>query len=218
MTPTRHLVLGMVLTGAAGFVDAIGFIELGGYFTSFMSGNTTQGGAGLVNGEWSVVALTLCLVSLFFLGGVAGNLLSMSSLRWGPAAVSGFVAVGVALALVLVLIGIDQRQAMLFLALAAGAQNAILPMRGAVRLGATFVTGTLYVAAQDLALALRGKVPRWRWLQHLVIWLGLFGGAILGALLYRVISVQALLLPAVTYLAFTLGHLIAAKRRSPHSV
>ncbi|MBF0678369.1 MAG: DUF1275 domain-containing protein [Devosia sp.] len=217
MTPTRHLFLGMVLTGAAGFVDAIGFIELGGYFTSFMSGNTTQGGTGLVNGEWPVVVLTLCLVGLFFLGSVAGNLLALFSLRWGPAAVSGFVAIGVGLALVLVLLGIDQRQAMLFLALAAGAQNAILPMRGAVRLGATFVTGTLYVAGQDLALALRGKVPRWRWLQHLVIWLGLLGGAILGALLYRFLGIQALLLPAATYLAFALGHLMAAQRVPPHS-
>ena len=157
MTPARHLVLGMVLTGAAGFVDAIGFIELGGFFTSFMSGNTTQGGAALINGAWPVVGLTLSLVVLFFIGSVLGNLLAFSNMRWGPAAVSGGVALGVTGALVLVLLGHPPGQSMLVLAAAAGAQNAILPMRGAVRQGATFVTGTLSVAGpqgQGAALAL----------------------------------------------------------------
>ena len=212
MTPARHLVLGMVLTGAAGFVDAIGFIELGGFFTSFMSGNTTQGGAALVDGAWPVVGLTLSLVALFFIGSVLGNLLAFSNLRWGPAAVSGGVALGVTGALVLVLLGHPPGQSMLVLAAAAGAQNAILPMRGAVRLGATFVTGTLYVAGQDLALALKGKVPPWRWAQHLAIWLGLLAGAIIGAWLYSLVGIYALALPIFVYAAFTTGHVRAARR------
>jgi len=212
MTPARHLVLGMVLTGAAGFVDAIGFIELGGFFTSFMSGNTTQGGAALVDGAWPVVGLTLSLVVLFFIGSVLGNLLAFSNLRWGPATVSGGVTLGVAGALALVLLGHPPGQSMLVLAAAAGAQNAILPMRGAVRLGATFVTGTLYVAGQDLALALKGKVPPWRWAQHLAIWLGLLAGAIIGAWLYSLVGIYALTLPIFVYAAFTTGHVRAARR------
>jgi uncharacterized membrane protein YoaK (UPF0700 family) len=40
MKPQRRLFLGLLLTGCAGFIDAIGFIELGGFYTSFMSGNT----------------------------------------------------------------------------------------------------------------------------------------------------------------------------------
>lgn len=211
MTPFRHLALGMVLTGAAGFVDAVGFIELGGYFTSFMSGNTTQGGAAVVTGDWAVVGLTLALVALFFLGSVLGTLLAFSTPRWGPAAVSGGVALGVGTALGLVLLGAPASEAMLVLAAAAGAQNAILPMRGTVRLGATFVTGTLYVAGQELALALRGKAPPWRWAQQLAVWLSLFGGAALGALAYQGWQINALMLPLIVYLAFTLGHLLAAR-------
>ncbi|MDB5537022.1 MAG: hypothetical protein JWQ65_1897, partial [Devosia sp.] len=42
MTPAPKLSLGLLLTAAAGFIDAIGFIKLGGFYTSFMSGNTTQ--------------------------------------------------------------------------------------------------------------------------------------------------------------------------------
>lgn len=210
MTPTRHLALGMVLTGAAGFVDAVGFIELGGYFTSFMSGNTTQGGAALVALDWPIVGLTLSLVALFFLGSVLGTLLAFSTLRWGPAAVSGGVALGVGMALGLVLLGAPASEAMLVLAAAAGAQNAILPMRGTVRLGATFVTGTLYVAGQDLAFALKGKAPAWRWAQHLAVWVSLFGGAALGAMGYQGLGIAALIVPLAVYVAFTLGHLLAA--------
>lgn len=212
MTPARHLFFGMLLTGAAGFIDAVGFIELGGYFVSFMSGNTTQGGTALVEGALPVFGLTMALVALFFVGSVIGAALAFSSPRWGPAAVSGAVFVGVGLTMALVLAGIPANMAMLVLAASAGAQNAILPIRGTVRLGATFVTGTLYTAGQELALALQGKVPRWRWLQHLAIWFGLLGGAILGALVYRAIGIHALYLPIAVYAAFSIGHLLAARR------
>ncbi|WP_297104860.1 YoaK family protein [uncultured Devosia sp.] len=211
MTPTRHLVLGMVLTGSAGLIDAVGFIELGGYFTSFMSGNTTQGGAALVDGAWPVVLLTASLIALFFIGSVLGALAAYSSPRWGPAAVSAVVLVGVVTTLALALAGYPANQAMLVLAASAGGQNAILPMRGAVRLGATFVTGTLYMAGQDLALALRGAAPPLRWLQHLTVWFALFAGAAIGALLYRLLGIGTLGLPIAIYAAFTFGHLRAAR-------
>jgi len=211
MTPPRHLFFGMVLTGAAGFIDAVGFIELGGYFVSFMSGNTTQGGAALVEGAYPVFGLTIALVCLFFIGSVVGAALAFSSPRWGPAAVSFAVFAGVGATMALVLSGVSTDMAMLVLAASAGAQNAILPMRGTIRLGATFVTGTLYTAGQELALALQGKVPPWRWLQHLGIWFGLLGGAILGALAYRAIGIHALFAPIAIYAAFTVGHLWAAR-------
>lgn len=212
MTPARHLALGMVLTASAGLIDAVGFIELGGYFTSFMSGNTTQGGAALLDGAWPVVQLTASLIGLFFIGSVLGALAAFSTPRWGPAMVSAAVTLGVALTLALTLFGFPAKQTMLVLAASAGAQNAILPMRGAVRLGATFVTGTLYMAGQDLALALRGSAPPMRWLQHLGIWLGLFGGAAIGALLYGFAGISALTLPVIIYAGFTLAHLRAGSR------
>lgn len=212
MTPARHLVLGMLLTGAAGFVDAVGFIELGGFFVSFMSGNTTQGGAALIEGAWPVFGFTLSLVALFFIGSTIGAFLAFSSPRWGPALASSAVFLGVLATMAMVLLGVPATNAMLVLAASAGAQNAILPMRNTVRLGATFVTGTLYTAGQELALALQGKVPPLRWLQHLVIWFGLLGGAVLGAWLYSLAGINALALPIAIYAAFTAGHLWAARR------
>ncbi|KKB09496.1 YoaK family protein [Devosia chinhatensis] len=215
MTPLRHLTLGMILTGAAGFLDAIGFIELGGYFVSFMSGNTTQGGTALIEGAWPVAAMSLALVVLFFMGGLIANLLALAHLRWGQTLVSLAVLAGVAATLSLTLAGLPASQTMLVLAATAGAQNGVLAAHGNVRLGATFVTGTLYTAAQDLAFALRGKAPRWRWLHHLMIWLGLLAGAILGALAYRDLGIAALGAPLLVYAAFTIGHLVDGMRQGP---
>ncbi|MDB5521663.1 MAG: hypothetical protein JWQ82_1260, partial [Tardiphaga sp.] len=45
--------LAFCLSGLAGYIDTIGFISLGGFFVSFMSGNTTRLGielAGLKGG------------------------------------------------------------------------------------------------------------------------------------------------------------------------
>jgi uncharacterized membrane protein YoaK (UPF0700 family) len=39
------------LSALAGYVDAIGFIKLGGFFVSFMSGNSTRLGVGLAHGS-----------------------------------------------------------------------------------------------------------------------------------------------------------------------
>ncbi|RYE75513.1 MAG: DUF1275 domain-containing protein, partial [Hyphomicrobiales bacterium] len=77
MKPQRHLTLGLLLTACAGFVDAVGFIELGGFYTSFMSGNTTQLGIGIIGHQ--VVVLPLGLVVMFFLGSFAGSLLALRS-------------------------------------------------------------------------------------------------------------------------------------------
>ena len=42
----------------------------------------------------------------------------------------------------------------------------------------------------------------------------LFGGAALGALIYRFAGILTLFLPAAIYAAFALGHLVAARSES----
>jgi len=121
--------------------------------------------------------------------------------RWGRVAVLSLVVVGIAICLALHFSGLGAAQAMLALAAAAGAQNTVLQPIGAARLGATFVTGTLFAAGQDLARATLGKAPRWRWLQHLLVWAALCTGALLGGLAYGRWQMEALLAPALVYLA-----------------
>jgi uncharacterized membrane protein YoaK (UPF0700 family) len=200
LTPARALTLGLALTATAGFVDAVGFIALGGFYTSFMSGNTTQLGTGIVLGRGWALALPAGLLVLFFLGSFLGQLVSQSSRRWGPAATLGVVVIGIAISLAQYFVGVGPAQSMLALAAAAGAQNAVLQPIGAARLGTTFVTGTLFAAGQDLARATAGLAPPWRWLQHLLVWASLCTGALIGGLAYEFWQMTALLIPAAVYL------------------
>jgi uncharacterized membrane protein YoaK (UPF0700 family) len=197
VTPLRHLSLGLLLTATAGYIDAIGFVALGGYYTSFMSGNTTQIGAGLAHAD--LLVLPLSLVVLFFIGSYLGALIRQAGGRLGPAGTVAVVLVGIVTAIALAAAGFPPQQSMLALAAAAGAQNAVLQQVGTARLGATFVTGTLFAAGQDLAGATLGTAPRWRWAQHLTVWAALCIGALLGGLGYANWAMSALIVPAAVY-------------------
>jgi len=209
MKSQLYLSLGLLLTACAGAVDAIGFIELGGFYTSFMSGNTTQLGTSAVGAE--LMLLPLGLVAMFFLGSFAGSLLALHSTRWGPSLVLVFVMASIGLTLAMMFGGIPAGSAMLVLAAGSGAQNATLPFSGGARLGTTFVSGTLFAAGQDLAGAITGRAPRWRWLQHLQVWAALLMGAVLGAAAYAAFGVLSLLVPATVYALMLVGFAI----RSP---
>ena len=53
---------GLVLTALAGFVDALGFVRLGGLYTSLMSGNTTQLAVAIGHGEGQHALLPFLLI------------------------------------------------------------------------------------------------------------------------------------------------------------
>lgn len=209
MKPQRYLNLGLLLTGCAGCIDAVGFIELGGFYTSFMSGNTTQLGTG--QSQATALLLPFGLIVMFFLGSAAGSLAALRNRRWGPSYVLILVLLSVGTTLLLLLLGVPANLAMLILAAGAGAQNATLPFTGGARLGTTFVSGTLFAAGQDLAGAIQGTAPRWRWLQHLQVWVSLLLGAFAGATIYSLVGVLALLLPMLVYM----GLFVAFALRNP---
>ena len=60
------------LSAVAGYVDAVGFIALGGFFVSFMSGNSTRLGVGLAGGSQDA-AIAGGLIVSFVLGVVVGS-------------------------------------------------------------------------------------------------------------------------------------------------
>ena len=211
MTPAPHLSLGLVLTAAAGMIDVVGFIELGGFYTSFMSGNTTQLGAGLAR-MGPMLALPAGLVVMFVVGSFLGSLISAIGVRRGRVGVLSIVIAGLLSTLTLHANGFSPAQAMLALATAAGAQNAVLPQTGAARLGATFVTGTLFAVGQDLARAVRGEAPPLRWVQHLLVWLALLLGAAIGAVAYGQWQVGALIVPGAIYLVYLIGFIVRTPR------
>ncbi len=205
MTPPARLMTGLILTAVAGFVDALAFIELGGYFASFMSGNTTQLGLAL-NGPDGKAAqylggqtllMPLALISLFFGGAFIASLISAREVRWFSVRVMLMVIGLLISVIVLSKLHVMGQLSVILLAATMGAQNAVFKPHGAARLGTTFVTGTIFNAANDLANGILGRVPRRRWLQHIYVWLSLVFGAAFGALLYNSFGLWSLLLPII---------------------
>lgn len=186
----REVALAVGLSAIAGYVDAIGFLKLGGFFVSFMSGNSTRLGVGLAMGNWAAVRTALALIGLFVAGVVLGALVArrvgegrrsaILALEAGLLAASaglfaaGFGAAGVAA-----------------MVLAMGAENAVFQRNGDVGVGLTYMTGALVKAGQRIAAALTGG-DRWAWAPFALLWAGLSLGGALGAAAYLKLGVTAL--------------------------
>jgi uncharacterized membrane protein YoaK (UPF0700 family) len=185
----RIWLLAAALSALAGYVDAIGFIELGGFFVSFMSGNSTRLGVGLVE-TIAAAGLAASLVAGFVLGVIAGALIACRTRRHRGAIVLTFVTMLLAGAAALGEFGL-QASAVLLMAAAMGAENAIFEREGEVSIGLTYMTGTLVKLGQRAAATLLGGAP-WEWLPYLLLWIGLVAGVALGAAAYAAFGFQAL--------------------------
>ena len=190
----RHRLLAAGLAVLAGFVDALGFLKLGGLFISFMSGNSTRmavGVAGNVPGHLFATALIAAFVGGVMTGAGVGRWAG----RWRKQAVLGLVLVQLTLAAGTAALGEGIVVAPLIMAAAMGAANAVFQRDGEVSVGVTYMTGTLVKFGQHLAAALAGG-PRFAWAPYLMLWLGLVAGAIAGAAVFPIMDLNALWLAA----------------------
>ena len=73
--PRRRLAI--AFAALAGFVDAVGFVAAGGYFVSFMSGNTTRLGVDLATSLASAL-VPVGLIASFVGGAFLGALMAES--------------------------------------------------------------------------------------------------------------------------------------------
>lgn len=180
----RAVVLAIGLSGLAGYVDALGYLELHGTFIAFMSGNSTQLAVGLSNGGLGVAAGLGGIIALFvggvILGTFAGHVVPRD--RHVPVVLSivtGLLLIGGACAALSWPLA-----AVAAMTLAMGVENATFQRDGDVVVGLTYMTGALVKIGQNIARALNGG-DRWAWLPYLLLWLGLVGGGSIGAYLYR---------------------------------
>ncbi len=176
----REVALALALAAIAGYLDAVGFLHLGGFFISFMSGNTTRAAADGATGEWLQAGRAAGLIGLFVAGVIAGSVLSR--LRDGRICVLWATAAIVTGAAAARSAGVDV-PAFLVVAAAMGLLNATFQRGGEVSIGVTYMTGTLVKAAQRLVDAFFGG-SRTAWLRYAAMWLALTGGAILGAVMH----------------------------------
>lgn len=202
-----EVALAVTLSAVAGYVDAIGFLKLGGFFVSFMSGNSTRLGVALATAHW-VAALTVVGLVAAFLAGVVLGALTARALGEGRRSPVLFLeAALLATGAVLLALGHD-RAGVTAVAMAMGAENAVFQRNGDVVVGLTYMTGALVKAGQRIAGALVGGEPR-DWWRYALLWTGLAAGGALGALTYVQVGAAALWLAVAIVLA---GALWAERR------
>ena len=199
----RGVLLAASLSALAGFVDAVGFMTLGGFFVSFMSGNLTRFGVGAALGRWDQAATAAGIIGLFVLGVVAGALVAR---RAGEGRRSPVL--GVEAALLLTAAGLCTAgwtaAGMVAVVLAMGVENAVFQRQGDVGVGLTYMTGTLVRMGQRIATALCGG-PRWDWVPFLLLWAGLAAGGALGAVSFLRWGVLALWFAAGVVVVLTVA-------------
>jgi uncharacterized membrane protein YoaK (UPF0700 family) len=198
---TRNISLACALSALAGYVDAIGFLHLGGLFVSFMSGNSTRLGVSLAEGQWSAALESFGLIVLFVMGAAAGSLIVLghgaNRQPWvllAEALLLGAGALAYAFGLPNTAVGA--------LVVAMGLENAVFQIRGGAGLGLTYVTGALVKVGQLAAAALRGGA-RWAWAPNLLLWAALVAGSLCGAAAYHWINLAAIWFAAAAALALS---------------
>ena len=198
----RTQALAVCLSALAGFVDAVAFINLGGFFVSFMSGNSSRLGVGLAQSAANA-GVAFGLIATFVAGVVLGSLLGRRAGARRRLVVLAAVAVLLAIAAVLGALGLG-RAAVVCMGLAMGAENAVFEEEGEVRIGLTYMTGTLVKVGQRVAGAMTGGPP-FAWAPFLILWIGLVGGALAGASAYARLGLTALWIAAAAAAALTLA-------------
>lgn len=193
-----RIAMAVALSFLAGFVDALGFMHLSGYFVSFMSGNSTQMAAVLPDGLAGAV-LPASIIILFVLGVIIGTVVEQ---RFSSSLGLLMLAVLLGLATALAAMRLDDT-AIMVTPFVMGAMNTVL-RSGKGAMAVTYMTGNLVKLGQTIVAAFQGG-GRWAWLPSLLLWLGLVAGALCGAVAYEEIGLIALWLPAAGLigLAFT---------------
>ena len=195
---SRYLALG--LSAQAGFIDALGFMSLGGYFLSFMSGNSTRFATGIfTHNLWSQAFIPLAIIALFVIGVMIGRI-TAHLCKNNPSAnvliavTTKLAAAGLATALQHNFLAIS------LMTMAMGASNNVFLREGEVSVGVTYMTGTLVKFGQRLASYLIGDKES-QWLPYLLLWTGLVIGAMTGAICYNYLGLSSIW-PAVLFSSF----------------
>lgn len=73
----------VALSAVAGYVEVIGFMDVGGIYPGIMTGNTVQLGLTLAKAQWERFGTIGFAVGMFFIGGIISSLVKRH-LRWPP--------------------------------------------------------------------------------------------------------------------------------------
>ncbi len=186
----RNIALACALSALAGYVDAIGFLQLGGLFVSFMSGNSTRMGVYLAAGDWLPAAEALGLIALFVVGAAFGSLIVLGRGVHRQPWILLAEALLLAAAALCYALGLPNL-AVAAIVMAMGMENAVFQIEGGGGLGLTYVTGALVKVGQYLAVAVTGG-DRLGWVPNFLLWAALAVGGVCGAVAYHWINLAAI--------------------------
>ncbi len=197
----------------AGMVDAIGFMASGGFFLSFMSGNSTRLSVGIIESA-PYIGLVAALLASFVGGVVAGSLVGRQT-TFGPHHRQAIILTGISLLLFAAPFVADAGLlplALCFAAFCMGMENTLFEREGSVSFGLTYMTGALVKIGQGIATLISGGA-RLEWVPYLLLWLGLASGAMIGALMFGAFGLKSLWLPAAYAAVFALALFVPRKNR-----
>ena len=197
----RVQALAIGLSALAGYVDAIGFIELGGFFVSFMSGNSTRLGVGLIERSHDA-AIAGGLIATFVVGVIVGSLTGRMAGSHRRPVVLMLVAALLAVAAACSAIGATPI-GVAAMVLAMGAENSVFEQGDDVHIGLTYMTGALVKFGQRAAAALTGG-DRFAWAPYILLWAGLVVGAVSGAATHQWLGLSGLWFAAAFAAAFAM--------------
>jgi uncharacterized membrane protein YoaK (UPF0700 family) len=204
--------LQVALSALAGFIDAIGFLMLGGIYVAFMSGSSTLMGIGA--GTWNPdsIKLPAAVVGCFVVGVMLGTLVGGRLDRLRPMGVLLVVAALLAAAAGLCRSGYVIGGG-LVLAVAMGTENTVFNRPGVSGIGLTYMTGTLVRIGQRLGEAFSGG----SWasaMPDVLLWFGMMVGAGFGVLAFHVLGLDGLWIGAGVVLALAALALWATPSRN----
>ena len=203
----RGILFAGTITAMAGFVDGVGFVHFGGYFLSFMSGNSTRSSAALMTADFAGWAMAMSLVGCFVGGVILATLITFRLERMRRPVAMYFSA---ALLLGAAVSGYFMPQlTALLLAAAMGVVNVSYTRSGEVSLGLTYMTGTLVKLGQALGGAIIGLATgsdrgtyRLLWTRYALLWLMITVGSLGGVLAYLRLGLGSLWIVAGGMLAW----------------
>jgi uncharacterized membrane protein YoaK (UPF0700 family) len=186
--------LALLLAGLAGWVDAAGLAGSGGVFLSFMSGNTTDLAASLVQQDFRQAARIGAIVALFVMGVVVGERIEPWGGRRGQSLVLSVesATLGIGAALHWPGLSIPATVSLFPLVFAMGLQNATMHRAGGISIGLTYVTGTLVQIGRAIAGLLGREGDPRKLGKYVALWLSLAAGAGFGALALSISTLAAL--------------------------
>lgn len=201
----------VALAALAGFVDAVAWIELIGFFASFMSGNSTRVAIGIATGDTMAIRIGGGLILMFLSGVIAASVLSHRFVGRHKAPVMLLVTVALTTAACAAWWGYAMAP-LLLLAFAMGAENGVFNRDGEVTIGLTYMTGTLVRMGQQLAASLMRAPGDHAWGPYLTLWLGFVCGGVLGALASRTSLASAITVAAIVAGVLTVVMMLATGR------